>query len=80
MTPDQIIAARIEAHRERVQRELSAMQAEREAMKEYVREQSHSRLKERVQKPRRSSASAITVLLARLDHVNRMARNPGWSI
>lgn len=68
--------AMIEAHRQRVERELAEQPPDEPVRDPFA---GLRRIRD-FSKPRRSSASAISVLLARLDRLNRMARNPGWSL
>lgn len=68
--------AMIDQHRQRVEREMAELPPEPEHKSPFAA----LRAKRDFTKPRRSSARACSVLLARLDHVNLMARNPGYSI
>lgn len=78
LTPEQIVAARIEVHRERIAREMPLAEAEEMAQR-YDR-LAGFRSKRIKGKPRRSSRSTLQVLVERLDHLERMCRNPGWSV
>jgi hypothetical protein len=80
MTPEEIIAQRVEAHRERVQREMDELKAEREAL--YAKRGAYAgfRAKRKKGKPRRSSSSASQMLVELLDRLNIKARNPGYSL
>ena len=77
MTPEQIIAERVAAHRQRVQSELAA-ELECEDEEEQRIEQIASSWKQIQKYPRWSNSTKR--LVRTIDRLNRMARNPGYSV